>query len=325
MAYRHLTREERYQIYAYRKADFSMNDIAAELGRSPSTISRELRRNRGRRGYRPRKAHQLARRRACHCRCRGRISVAQWCGIGTLLNQEWSPKQIARRARLEGTLRISHEWIYRFVAADRANGGQLWRQLRHAGLRRRRYHKGRKRRENIRFRTGIEQRPEHVETRQELGHWEGDTIRGYRRQGAALTLVERSSRYVRIGRLPKSDARTTADIMRNRLHQISARVKSITLDNGSEFAYHQRVARSLSTNIYFAEPYKPWQRGSNENTNGLIRQYLPKKRRLDNLTDEEVTRIEKRLNNRPRKCLGYLTPYEVFNNTRQTLTIALRR
>ena len=324
MAYRHLTQEERYQIYAYRKADFSIKQTAAELGRSPSTVSRELRRNRGGRGYRPLKAHRLARRRACRCRSRCRISAAQWRSIGTLLEQEWSPKQIARRARLESTLRISHEWIYRHVAADRTNGGQLWRQLRHAGLRRRRYHKGRKRLENIRFRTSIEQRPEHVETRQELGHWEGDTIRGHRRQGAALTLVERCSRYVRIGRLPQSDARTTADVMRNRLHQISARVKSITLDNGSEFAYHPRVARALSTDIYFAEPYKPWQRGTNENTNGLIRQYLPKKRRLDDLTEAEITRIENRLNHRPRKCLGYLTPYEVFNNTRESLTIALR-
>lgn len=112
--------------------------------------------------------------------------------------------------------------------------------------------------------------------------------------------------------------------MRYRLHQISARVHSITLDNGKEFACHPRMSRSLSTDIYFAEPYKPWQRGSNENTNGLIRQYLPKKMRLDNLTQKELDTIERRLNHRPRKCLGYLTPHEVFNNTRDQLTVALR-
>jgi len=110
----------------------------------------------------------------------------------------------------------------------------------------------------------------------------------------------------------------------NRLHQLSARVQSITLDNGSEFSYHPRIARALSTDIYFAEPYKPWQRGSNENTNGLIRQYLPKKRRLDNLSQRENDRIENRLNHRPRKCLGYLTPHEVFNDTQELLTVALR-
>lgn len=324
MAYRHLTQEERYQIYAYRKAGFSIGRTAAELGRWPSTISRELRRNRGRRGYRPLKAHRLARQRARESRTRVRIRDHQWRGIAALLKLEWSPDQIARRARLEGTLRISYEWIYRFVAANKIEGGQLWRQLRHAGLRRRRYHKGRKRKPVIRFRVGIEQRPAAVESRDELGHWEGDTIVGNRRQGAALTLVERKSRYLRIGCLPKCDARATAQIMRNRLHQISARVKSITFDNGTEFAYHPRIARALSTDIYFADPYKPWQRGSNENANGLIRQYLPKTRRLDDLTQTEADRIEKRLNHRPRKCLGYLTPYEVFNDTRESLTVALR-
>jgi len=324
MAYQHLTQQERYQIYAYRKAGFCRSHIAAEIGRSPSTIGRELRRNHGRRGYRPGKAGELARRRARDSRCRVRIGDAKWSGIAALLKQGMSPQQIAQRARHEGTLQISHEWIYRYVATDKASGGQLWRHLRRAGLRRRRYRKGRKRRETIRFRVGIEQRPEHVENRQQLGHWEGDTIVGCRRQGAALTLVERKSRYVRIGRLPKSDARSTADVMRNRLHQLSARVKSITLDNGTEFAYHPRIARALSADIYFADPYKPWQRGSNENTNGLIRQYLPKKRRLDNLTEAEVTRIEKRLNHRPRKCLGYLTPHEVFHDTRELLTVALR-
>lgn len=324
MTYHHLTQEERYQIYAYRKAGYRNCDMAAELGRSSSTISREFKRNRGLRGWRPKKAHQLAHRRASRCRRRVRIGATQWHGIVALLRSGWSPQQIAWRAQLEGTLRISAEWIYRFVASDRAAGGELWRQLRHAGLRRRNYHKGRKRRSNIRFRVGIEQRPAHVESRQELGHWEGDTIIGCGRKGAALTVVERKSRYVRIGRLPKSDARTTADVMRNRLHRISARVKTITLDNGKEFACHPRMQRALSADIYFADPYKPWQRGSNENTNGLIRQYLPKSRRLDDLTEAEVTRIEQRLNHRPRKCLGYLTPYEVFNDTTELLTVALR-
>ena len=324
MSYQHLTQSERYQIYGFRKARFSIRQIAALLMRSPSTISRELRRNHGRRGYRPGKAHELARQRARHCRFRPRISAAQWRGIESLIQQEWSPAQIAKRAKLEGSLRISHEWIYRYIALDRASGGLLWKNLRRANLRRRRYHQGRRKRHLIRFRVGIEHRPDHVDNRQELGHWEGDTIVGKGRKGALVTLVERTSRLTRLGRLARADARHTADTIGNRLHQISARVKSITFDNGPEFALHRRLERALSTRIFFAEPYKPWQRGSNENTNGLIRQYLPKGCRLDNLTPQEITKIEKRLNNRPRKCLGYLTPHEVFNNTRTSLTVALR-
>ena len=324
MAYQHLAQLERYQIYTFRKSGMSHNRIAALLGRSPSTISRELRRNRGRRGYRPKMAHTLARRRAVRCRSRRRIGIGQWHGIESLLQQEWSPAQIAKRAELEGSLRISHEWIYQYIALDRAAGGRLWKHLRRANLRRRRYHRGRRERHLIRFRIGIEQRPEHVDNRQELGHWEGDTIVGKGHKGALVTLVERTSRLTRIGQLARADARHTADTIRNRLHQISARVKSITFDNGPEFALHQRLERSLSTRIFFAQPHKPWQRGSNENTNGLIRQYLPKSRPLDHLTPKEIAKIEKRLNNRPRKCLNYLTPLEVFNNTRYLLTVALR-
>jgi IS30 family transposase len=324
MAYYHLTQEERYQIYAFRKAGFSLRSTAEALERSVSTISRELGRNRHLKGYRPKMAHYLARRRASISRTHRRIRLQHWNGIVTLLKQQWSPQQIAERARHEGTLCISHEWIYQRIAQDRAVGGQLWQHLRRAGLPRRHYHKGGRKRANIRFRVGIEQRPAQVEGREELGHWEGDTIIGKGRQGAVLTVVERKSRYLRMGVLPDLKGRTVSRIMRYRLHQVSARVHSITFDNGHEFACHPRMARSLSTDIYFAEPYKPWQRGSNENTNGLIRQYLPKKMSLKDLTQIEADRIERRLNHRPRKCLGYLTPNEVFNDTQETLTVALR-
>lgn len=324
MAYHHLTLLERYQIYAFRKAQYSIRQIATEIGRAPATISRELRRNRNLRGYRPKMAQRLADRRARLARTRVRIGPQHWRGIALLLQQQWSPEQIAHRARQEGTLRISQEWIYQYIAADRAAGGQLWRQLRRSNLRRRRYHNGGKRGSRIRFRVGIEQRPARVQNRDELGHWEGDTILGRRRRGAAVTMVERKSRYVRIGALPQLHARAVAKIIHNRLQRYSARVKTITLDNGTEFAMHARMARNLTADIYFAEPYKPWQRGTNENTNGLIRQYLPKKRSLDQLTQAQADRIEQRLNHRPRKCLDYLTPHEVFNNTQESLTVALR-
>lgn len=324
MAYHHLTQSERYQIYAYRRADFSIRETAGAMGRSPATISRELRRNRNLRGYRPKMAQRLADRRARRARTHVRIGPRQWRGVAALLRRQWSPKQIARRARLEGTLQISHEWIYQYIAADRVAGGQLWQQLRRSNLRRRRYHNGGRQGSRIRFRVGIEKRPTQVEDRDELGHWEGDTILGCRRRGAAVTVVERKSRYVRIGALPRLQAWAVAKIIHNRLQRFSARVKTITLDNGTEFAMHGRMARDLTADIYFAEPYKSWQRGTNENTNGLIRQYLPKKSPMDHLTQAQADHIERRLNHRPRKCLGYLTPHEVFNDTRETLTVALR-
>ncbi|MEJ8569168.1 helix-turn-helix domain-containing protein, partial [Elongatibacter sediminis] len=152
MAFHHLTLEERYQIYAFRKADFSIRQISEHLGRAPSTISRELRRNINRRGYRPKMAHGLARKRGRQARCRRRIQAHQWRGIKRLLEQQWSPQQIARRAQREGTLRISHTWIYRYIACERAAGGQLWRHLRHSGLRRKRYHNQGKRKRHLRFR-----------------------------------------------------------------------------------------------------------------------------------------------------------------------------
>ena len=323
MAYHHLTQEERYQSYAFHKANFSIRQTATPLGRAPSTVSRELKRNINRRGYRPLMARQLAVARASQARFRVRITADQWHSIRRLLNLQWSPQQIGERARREGSLRISHTWIYHFVAGDRTCGGQLWRNLRRAGLRRRCYHRSHQR-PGIRFPGGIEHRPPSVETRDQLGHWEGDTIVGHGLQGSVLTLVKRKSRYLRMGVLPDRKGRTVSRIMRYRLHQISAHALSITLDNGTEFARHPRMARPLSADIFFAEPYKSWQRGTNENTNGLIRQYLPKNRSLSDLTQIEADRIERRLNHRPRKCLGYLTPFEVFNDTQELLTVALR-
>ena len=176
----------------------------------------------------------------------------------------------------------------------------------------------------IRGRIGIEYCPEHVNHRQQSGHWEGDTIIGKVHRGAALTLVERVSRYVRIGYLPTRLAKTTARVAFNRLQRFSQRVQTLTFDNGVEFALHARIARSLNADIFFANPYAPWERGTNENTNGLIRQYLPKNQPIKPLSENDLYHIESRLNHRPRKCLGFLTPYEVFNDTRKELTVALR-
>ncbi|OGI59311.1 MAG: hypothetical protein A2809_01320, partial [Candidatus Muproteobacteria bacterium RIFCSPHIGHO2_01_FULL_61_200] len=277
-------------------------------------MSRELARNRGNRGYRPKQAHAQAVARARVARTRARITARQWAAVAELLRRQWSPEQIADRAGLEGTAAISHESIYRFVYAEKRVGGALWRHLRGRRRYRKRYGAGRDCRGRIPGRLGIEQRPAAVERRDRLGHWEADTLHGRRRRGAVLSLVERCSRYTRLAKLPRSNATTVHDGACRRLRPIADRVETLTADNGREFAAHQRISASLDADFYFADPYAAWQRGTNENTNGLIRQYLPKTRDLTTVTGPEIRLIENRLNLRPRKCLGYLTPHEVFHN-----------
>ncbi len=313
-----------YQIYALMKAGHRQADIAVLLGRHPSTVGRELARNRGGRGYRPKQAHALAFSRARAARAHPRISVRQWAGVSALIRRDWSPEQIADRARIEGTLAISHETIYQFLYAEKRAGGILWRHLRGQRPYRKRYGSGRERRGRIPGRIGIEHRPAAVTRRRRIGHWETDTLRGRRRRGAVLSLVERRSRLTRLAGLPRTTARAVCTGMCRRLRSIADRVETLTADNGQEFAAHQRIARVLDADFYFADPYCAWQRGTNENTNGLVRQYLPKSRDLSAVTGPEIRKIENRLNLRPRKCLGYLTPHEVFHNTRLNLTVALR-
>ena len=324
MNYTHLTEEERYQIRAMLVAEFSIREIAQRLGRSASTICREIRRNRGQRGYRPKQAQEQAEQRASACRSRCRITPEQWRCVRRLLQRDWSPEQVAERTWLEGTVQVSHEWIYQFVYADQAVGGDLHTHLRCQKQRRKRYGSGRQRRGQIIGRVGIEQRPSAADERVEVGHWEADTIVGKGRRGACLTVVERRSRFTRLAKLNRRTARATARRLQDRLKPLVRAVRTITFDNGKEFANHRRVSTDLTCKTYFADPYASWQRGTNENTNGLIRQYLPKNRDLTALPGAEIRMIENRLNHRPRKCLGYLTPHEVFYNTQESLTVAPR-
>lgn len=324
MGYTHLTREERYQIRALRATGASNRQIAGVLNRTPSTISREIRRNSGQRGYRPAQADRFAQERARACRIRRRITNLDWSTIEGLIRLDWSPEQISGRLRREGRLQVSPEWIYRYVYADKAAGGTLCGHLRCQRKRRKRYGSGRDRRGQIPGRISISERPAAVESRSQLGHWEGDTIIGQGHRGAAVTLVERTSRFVLLSGLAQKSAKATQRAITRRLRPVVEQVRSLTVDNGKEFAHHQRLARSLSSEVYFADPYSSWQRGTNENANGLIRQYLPKSRDLSTLTGAEVRMIENRLNHRPRKSLDYRTPYEVFNKTEESLTVALR-
>jgi IS30 family transposase len=320
--YTQLTQEERYQIYILKKAEYSQAEIAELLDRDKSTISRELRRNRGLKGYRPRQAHHLALRRR-HDKAQPRIGDKVWQLVETLIREEWSPEQVVGRVEREHGVSISHEWIYQYVYADQRSGGELYRFLRCQKVRRKRYG-AYSRRGCIPNQISIDERPAIVDSRQRFGDWEGDTVIGKGHRGALVTLVERKSLYTVIRAVLNKTAEAVRDAVVDGLTPYIDWVHTITYDNGREFTDHEGMASDLDARIYFAHPYASWERGLNENTNGLIRQYFPKHRDLTTVTKHEIEKAMDKLNHRPRKSLGFRTPFEVFFNTRTSLTVALQ-
>ena len=306
--YAQLTREQRYQIKALLDTDVRQGKIAETIGVSSSTISRELKRNLGERGYRPKQAHvkAITRRKK---KSKLRISAETWTLVEKELREDWSPEQVSGCLKMNAIL-VSHERIYQYVYADKRAGGTLWKHLRHPKKYRKRAG-GRDRRGKIPNRRSIEERPVIVEERIRLGDWEADLILGKNHQGVALTLTERKSRFTLLRTLSSkhADPITQAII---ELLKWDAQLQTITFDNGKEFVGHQEVSSALNADCYFAHPYSSWERGTNENTNGLIRQYLPKNRNLKEVSTEEEIMIMDKLNLRPRKCLDFRTPYEVF-------------
>jgi transposase, IS30 family len=321
MSYTQLTREQRYQIHALIKAAHSQSQIAVIVGCHKSTISRELRRNCGAHGYYPNQAQQLARRRQRHSRG-PRIPAETWQQVERLLQQQWSPEQINGRLRLEQQRTVSHERIYLYVYADKRRGGSLHRHLRSQKKQRKRYG-GYIRRGQIPNRIGIEQRPAIVASKRRFGDWEGDTIIGARHQGAILSLVERKSKLTLLHKLESKAATEVKDTGIALLMPLQDRVHSLTVDNGKEFVLHEQITAALQAPLYFTHPYAAWERGLNENTNGLIRQYFPKKYDFARITNADVQRVAELLNNRPRKTLGYRTPHEVFFKERIRCTSKL--
>jgi len=320
--YTQLTQEERYQIHILKRAGHNQSEIAEMLGRHKATISRELERNTGLSGYRPKQAHRLAltRRKAWRG---GRFKGPHWAQIAALLRQDLSPEQAANRLEDEQGVRICHEWIYQFIYADQRDGGELHHYLRCRKKRRKRY-RSYTRRGCIPNQVSIEDRPAIVTSRRRVGDWEGDTIIGKAHRGAVISLVERKSRYTLLAHATHKTADAVHRCITTSLTPHKKRVHTLTLDNGREFADHQDIAADLDVRIYFAHPYASWERGLSENTNGLVRQYLPKHRDLRTVTTEELEHIMNRLNHRPRKCLGYRTPHEVFFKTTTRLTVALK-
>jgi IS30 family transposase len=320
--YTQLTQEERYQIYILKKAGYCQTAIGKLLERDKSTISRELRRNRGLKGYRPQKAHNLALARR-YGKAQPRIGHRVWQLVEVLIRDEWSPEQVVGRVEMEQGVSISHEWIYQYVYADKHSGGDLYRYLRCQKPRRKRYGSY-DRRGCIPNQVSIDERPAIVDARRRFGDWEGDTVIGKGHQGALVTLVERKSLYTVIRSVLHKTAEAVRHAVVDGLMPYIDWVHTITYDNGREFADHKGMASDLDARIYFAHPYASWERGLNENTNGLIRQYFPKHRDLTTVTQQEIEQAMDKLNHRPRKSLGFRTPYEVFFNTRTSLTVALQ-
>jgi transposase, IS30 family len=309
MNYRQLAREQRYQINVLKKAGHNQTYIAALIGCHKSTISRELRRNRGQKGYRHYQADELAYDRQCQA-YRSRIAWQTWQEVERLLRQDWSPDQITGHLKRAQQPSVSHEWIYLYIYADKRRGGTLHRHLRSQKKQRKRY-SGYIRRGQIPNRTSIDKRPQIVARKGRFGDWEVDTIVGARHKGGILCAVERKSKLVRLRKLATKSAVEMKDNTIELLAPLAAKVHTITVDNGKEFCEHELIAAALQARIYFAHPYASWERGLNENTNGLVRQYFPKKYEFARITNDDLQQVEDRLNNRPRKTLGYRTPNEV--------------
>jgi IS30 family transposase len=318
--YQQLTRDLRYQISALRKAGMSVRAVAEIVGVHFSTVSRELNRNVTISGYSPSLAQHLSETRKRTARKAHKRTDKTDQIIQESLTLGWSPESISQRLKLEHTIdqQLSHTTIYRRIVEDRKQGGRLFYHLPRFGKTR---WKGGKRNKKagvrlIPGRIDITQRPAVVNSRERLGDWEGDTVHG--KNAHLVTLVDRTSRFTLVQRIFSKTKEEVADAMINMFRKVHS-VLTVTLDNGGEFADHARVAKTTNADVYFAKPYASWQRGTNENTNGRIRRFWPKKFDMAILTDEQIEGRILLLNLTPRKVLGGLTPLEVFTGRRVAL------
>ena len=314
MAYHQLSSEERYTIAALRREQLNQSEIADRLGRHRSTISRELRRNAARHdgAYRASGAIERTSGRRSRSRRNQQFSTKEWALVERKLKKEWSPEQISGRLRRSGELSISHETIYVRVWRDKSEGGDLYRSLRLSSKQRRKRYNRYDSRGRLAGKRHISERPISVEQRRSIGHWEVDTVVGRKSKDCVATLVERKTGYALIGKLSDRSMFGMSRRLRMLIRRAPSRFKTITSDNGTEFHDYTSVEKTTDVKFYFATPYHSWERGSNENFNGLLRQYLPKRASQASITQKDCDRIAKKLNARPRKRLGYRTPEECF-------------
>ncbi|MGZ5022757.1 MAG: IS30 family transposase [Chthoniobacterales bacterium] len=312
--YHHLTYEERCEIYALTRSGLSQAAVARQLGVDRSTIKRELDRNAGARGYRFKQAQEKASQRRKIASCAPRKMKPDLVkSIEEKLTQEqWSPDQISGWLAKSRIASISCERIYQHVRKDRKNGGNLYIHLRHRGKKYNRRMGKTSGRGLIPNRVDIDQRPAIVATKSRIGDWEADTIIGARHKGVIMSHVERKSWYTKLAKLPDRSAGSVVRACRRTLLPLAHCIKTITYDNGKEFASHAEIDTALHAKSFFAKPYHSWERGLNEHTNGLVRQYFPKGTDFSTISNADVQRVEDKLNSRPRKILGYKTPGEVF-------------
>ena len=330
--YHHLSTIERESILRMQGEGKSLRAMSRVLGRSASTISRELRRNGGEgKNYSPSEAERRydRRRKRCHKKTVFSNAAAKALVQHLFLDEQWSPEQIANRLRTENNLiQVSFSTIYRGIYSGvlertKLSKGQrgMARKLRHHG--KTRHKKGEQEtRGKIRISNPIELRPEEANNRSVIGHWEGDTVAGKTGSSCLITLTDRHSRYLLAKKVQKKPAAFVRDGLIELLRTIpSAYVLSVTPDRGKEFSFHEQVTDAMNgMPFYFPKPHAPWERGTNENTNGLIREYCPKSVDMENFGEGQIASFIAKLNRRPRKCLGWKSPFEVFFNTLLHLT-----
>lgn len=308
--YRQLTYDQRCQISAYLKSKMSCRDIARHLKVHRSTIYREIERNSGLRGYLHRQAHQLS------CSRKAKKPSKLTRSVKNILNcklyEQWSPEQISGWMRQNCSVFLSHERIYQYIWQDKQNGGMLYKNLRHSGKKYNKRSGTKSGRGCIPNRIDIDERPEIVEKKQRVGDWELDTIIGKQHQGAIVSMVDRASKFTKLSLVKAKEAALVGDAIIDCLQELKGKVFTLTADNGKEFSGHQSIAKRLNAKVFFAKPYHSWQRGLNEHTNGLVRQYFPKGTSFANISEMELHKVEKKLNTRPRKCLNFKTPEQVF-------------
>ncbi len=304
-------------IRAEEKRAFRTGPSPGSWGRHPATISREIRRNGGGREYRQGQAWRKATgRRSEASSVPRKLTEERWAKVVAKLEEGWSPEQVSGRLRLEDPGMVGRQRIYDLVRADRRDGGTLFGHLRRRGKKPNRQGGRHAGRGHIPGRRDISERPKEVGAKARIGDWEADTVIGGGHSGAVVSLVDRCSKFTLLQRVDGKKAEAVGEAMTDLLKGLGARVHTITADNGKEFAGHAKVAKALEADFLLPTPYHSWERGLNEHTNGLLRQYLPKGTDLRQVTDARVKRVQDILNARPRKALGYLTPAEAFARAR---------
>lgn len=313
--YTQLTLDERILMMRLRWQGLSFIEIGQLLGRHRSTIYREFERNSCHHidgGYRPTKAERRTRARRSRSRRNRHYDETDFAIVRQLLKEDWSPEQITGYLQSLGIRALSHETIYQYIWRDKANGGLLWKHLRQSPKRRRKRYKAYDSRGRLAGKRHISERPASVETRQYKGHWEIDTVMGRGSLDCIVTLVERKTGYVMIGKLKDRTTHSLNKKTKALIRRDPLSFKTITADNGTEFHQYHQIEDSSDVRFYFANPYHSWERGTNENANGLIRQYLPKGTSMKNVTQQRCDAIAVKLNQRPRKRHGYKTPEEIY-------------